>query len=167
MLLRMRCAHDELLRDRLALRNTHFFLSFSLCLSRACLGKKMNFSIEWRKKGRRFSHHVPHRHLEHRHAAIGTGGACKKTHHLFFECFPYVCPEPVLIKRSFLVQNGSAEDAVFLPVASCIEPHVTNMASMSTFAWNCVCATPCSIVATRCFASGVTMRSPNSLRKTH
>jgi hypothetical protein len=28
-----------------------------------------------------------------------------------FECFPYVCPEPVLVKRSFLVYNG-AKDAV-------------------------------------------------------
>jgi hypothetical protein len=24
----------------------------------------------------------------------------------FFECFPYVCPEPVLVKRSFLYING-------------------------------------------------------------
>jgi len=30
---------------------------------------------------------------------------------LFFECFPYVCPEPVLVKRSFLVQNGIASCA--------------------------------------------------------
>jgi len=25
----------------------------------------------------------------------------------FFECFPYVCPEPVLVKCSFLDMNGS------------------------------------------------------------
>jgi hypothetical protein len=29
---------------------TRPFLEFSLCLSRACLGKKMIFSIRWRKK---------------------------------------------------------------------------------------------------------------------
>jgi hypothetical protein len=28
----------------------------------------------------------------------------------FFECFPYVCPEPVLVKRSFIYING-----VFFP----------------------------------------------------
>eukprot|EP01046_Picozoa_sp_COSAG06_P050707 COSAG06_NODE_8098_length_2273_cov_6.646734_2_plen_155_part_00 len=26
---------------------------------------------------------------------------------LFFECFPYVCPEPVLVKRSLLYINGA------------------------------------------------------------
>jgi hypothetical protein len=25
---------------------------------------------------------------------------------VFFECFPYVCPEPVLVKRSHLYVNG-------------------------------------------------------------
>jgi hypothetical protein len=37
--------------------------------------------------------------------------ACKKTA-LFFECFPYVCPEPVLVKCSFLYING-AKSGVF------------------------------------------------------
>eukprot|EP01046_Picozoa_sp_COSAG06_P052480 COSAG06_NODE_8822_length_2062_cov_1.069282_2_plen_158_part_00 len=32
----------------------------------------------------------------------------------FFECFPNVCPEPVLVKRSVLVPNG-AKDAVIYP----------------------------------------------------
>jgi hypothetical protein len=31
---------------------------------------------------------------------------------LFFECFPYVCPEPVLVKCSFLYING-AKSGVF------------------------------------------------------
>ena len=30
----------------------HFFFEFSLCLSRACLGKIMNFIYKWRKKCR-------------------------------------------------------------------------------------------------------------------
>ena len=36
-------------------------------------------------------------------AEIGWINTCKKTHVDFFECFPYVCPEPVLAKSSFLV----------------------------------------------------------------
>jgi hypothetical protein len=41
----------------------------------------------------------------------------RKRIHSFFECFPYVCPEPVLVKRSFLPEM--AQNGVFLP-ASCI-----------------------------------------------
>jgi hypothetical protein len=33
---------------------------------------------------------------------------CKKTVSCF-ECFPYVCPEPVLTKRSFFYTNGSKD----------------------------------------------------------
>jgi hypothetical protein len=33
--------------------------------------------------------------------------ACKTNGSVFFECFPYVCPEPVLVKLSFLYRNGS------------------------------------------------------------
>jgi hypothetical protein len=36
---------------------------------------------------------------------------------IFFECFPYVCPEPVLVKRSFLYINGS-KSGVFLTWAT-------------------------------------------------
>jgi hypothetical protein len=32
------------------LRNTPLFFEFSLCLSRACLGKMMHFIYKWRKK---------------------------------------------------------------------------------------------------------------------
>jgi hypothetical protein len=32
----------------------------------------------------------------------------------FFECFPYVCPEPVLVKSCILYINGS-KSAVFSP----------------------------------------------------
>jgi hypothetical protein len=39
---------------------------------------------------------------------VATPSTCRhKTHPLFFECFPYVCPEPVLVKCSFLYINGS------------------------------------------------------------
>jgi len=40
----------------------------------------------------------------------------KKT--VFFLSFPYVCPEPVLVNRSFLYINGSKKTAAFL-VAPC------------------------------------------------
>ena len=33
---------------------------------------------------------------------------------LFFECFPCVCPEPVLAKRSFLCLNGSKRPFSYL-----------------------------------------------------
>jgi hypothetical protein len=32
-------------------KKTPFFFEFSLCLSRACLGKMLIFSIKWRKNG--------------------------------------------------------------------------------------------------------------------
>ena len=38
--------------------------------------------------------------------AISNWKLCKKTVSCF-ECFPYVCPEPVLAKRSFFYTNGS------------------------------------------------------------
>jgi len=39
-------------QDGTLLRNTPLFLEFSLCLSRACLGKMMLFIYKWRKKWR-------------------------------------------------------------------------------------------------------------------
>jgi hypothetical protein len=46
--------------------------------------------------------------LRHRNCAWLAG---KKTQArkmvAFFECFPYVCPEPVLVKSSFIYINGS------------------------------------------------------------
>ena len=36
-------------------KNAPLFGVFSLCLSRACLGKKMSFSIEWHRKNGRVS----------------------------------------------------------------------------------------------------------------
>ena len=36
---------------------------------------------------------------------LGSGGGCEKTVVLHFEWFPYVCPEPVLVKGLFLGSN--------------------------------------------------------------
>ena len=40
--------------------------------------------------------------------------ALRQNHSLLFECFPYACPEPVLVKRWRLVQND-AETSFCLP----------------------------------------------------
>jgi hypothetical protein len=49
---------------------------FSLCLSRACLGKTMIFSIKWYRKYMRFSHH----RADNRCCRSGCGVShCKKT----------------------------------------------------------------------------------------
>ena len=50
-----------------------------------------------------------------------SAGRWKKTHNIsLFECFPYVCPEPVLVKRSFLVQNCAKDgERLFLTYLSC------------------------------------------------
>jgi hypothetical protein len=39
--------------------------------------------------------------------AVAGGANQLQENALFFECFPYVCPEPVLVKSSFLYINGS------------------------------------------------------------
>ena len=46
----------------------------------------------------------------------------------FFECFPYVCPEPVLVKRSFLYING-AKGRVSLRICE------ANVLLLGAFAW--------------------------------
>jgi hypothetical protein len=38
--------------------------------------------------------------------------SCEK-HALFFSAFPYLCPEPVLAKRSFLHENGAKKELCF------------------------------------------------------
>ena len=43
--------------------------------------------------------------------ALHLSVACLWKTRLCFECFPYVCPEPVLVKRSFLYMNGSLSRA--------------------------------------------------------
>eukprot|EP01046_Picozoa_sp_COSAG06_P027085 COSAG06_NODE_2368_length_6998_cov_3.945934_5_plen_184_part_00 len=69
--------------------------------------------------------------------AMASISSCKKTHtSLFFECFPYVCPEPALVnlsfsyvcrepvlaKWSFSVQNGIAKEMRFLTSSSKSKP---------------------------------------------
>ena len=39
----------------------------------------------------------------------------------FFECFPYVCPKPILVKYSFLCINGSKRPFVLTVVS--MGPH--------------------------------------------
>eukprot|EP01046_Picozoa_sp_COSAG06_P036974 COSAG06_NODE_4130_length_4539_cov_16.856532_1_plen_62_part_00 len=56
-------------------------------LSRACLGKKIVFTYKWLKKGV-FAPRIP---------LLPRATSCKETVP-FFECFPYVCSEPILVK---------------------------------------------------------------------
>jgi hypothetical protein len=73
-----------------------FLGSFPLCLSRACLGKKMHSIYKWLKKWR-FSHRGGHHNL-----AVRSVDCAKRIISLFWS-FPDVCPKPVLLKGSFLV----------------------------------------------------------------
>ena len=59
-------------------------------MSRACLGKMIILSIKWRRRYAFFAPRFP---------------SGEET--LFFWSFPYVCPEPVLVKSSFIYINGS------------------------------------------------------------
>jgi hypothetical protein len=78
----------------------HSFFEFSLCFSRACLGKTMHFIYKRCKKWR-----VSYL------ASAAPPGVCvraqKSTGGFVLWSFPYVCPEPVLVKSSFLYINGS------------------------------------------------------------
>ena len=89
---------------RLSPSETRFLGVFSLCLSRACLGKLIAFSIKWRKRcgfpapglwevgvslSPAFSQ--PPSHLLEQQCP-----PCEKRHS--FLSFPYACPEPVLVK---------------------------------------------------------------------
>ena len=86
------------------------FRSFpSQCVSRACLGKVV--------------HHNWHQKVDHKTPFLLTSDTTpprmdpalphlRKTPLTFFECFPHVCPEPVLVKCSFLYTNG-AKSGVF------------------------------------------------------
>eukprot|EP01046_Picozoa_sp_COSAG06_P032215 COSAG06_NODE_3202_length_5693_cov_3.420272_4_plen_125_part_00 len=61
---------------------------------------------------------------------VASLASCEKCHS-FFECFPYVCPEPVLVKCSFLYING-AKSGVFRtaqrPVGGVIQRTCRNVA---------------------------------------
>ena len=67
-----------------------FFGVLSLCLSRACLGKMMAFSIKWQRKKTRFHLPIPE---------VGIRSETPAQKNIFlFNIFSYVCPEPVLAK---------------------------------------------------------------------
>jgi hypothetical protein len=53
------------------------------------------------------------------HHKYRSGGAValEEETRVFFERFPYVCPEPVLVKRCALYTNGIAKSGVSLPGA--------------------------------------------------
>ena len=44
---------------------------------------------------------------------VGVGEVHLRTNGPFFECFPYVCPDPVAVQRSFLYTNGSKRPFLF------------------------------------------------------
>jgi hypothetical protein len=75
----------------------------NFCLSRACLGKSSSSFFN-----------IPRHLREKREGAASSPRpfqespcrACTKRRPVF-ECFPYDCPEPVLVKRSRLYINGS------------------------------------------------------------
>jgi hypothetical protein len=46
-------------------------------------------------------HHIRQRIARDHTLELGVLSLCLTKHGTCFECFPYVCPEPVLVKRSF------------------------------------------------------------------
>ena len=95
-----------------ACRNTNslFFLNVSLCLSRACLGKVIVFSINMAQKGI-FRTVTPRVALVCR-AARGPF-TCRQNH--LVSSFFYVCPEPVLANVQSLVQKRHRTKDVSAP----------------------------------------------------
>ena len=56
---------------------------------------------------------VTHQALPRHDGHVGVGhDPCEKRTPLFFEWFPYVCPEPVSAKCSFLYTNGAKSGVV-------------------------------------------------------
>jgi hypothetical protein len=112
---------------RKTVRLSSFLSALFLCLSRACLGKLVMFipkSGRNEKRPRCFPPtccvDAPPTVEPVSTASNGSAGPddaptckCKKTQPLCFECFPYVCPEPVLVKytngtkMAFLTCSGS------------------------------------------------------------
>jgi hypothetical protein len=103
---------------------------FSLCLSRACLGKNdhLQYSTKWHRERCAFSYLsravliliAPYHRCcppsQNCSQPPQPGGSAPPSRRraatpektiVFFECFAYVCPEPVLVKRSDLYRNGS------------------------------------------------------------
>ena len=74
-------------------RKTASFFEFSLCLSRACLGKMMHFYVTRGQKVPLFSHLLANLTCCDLHLLQKRNRSC-----LFGVLFPTVCPEPVLVK---------------------------------------------------------------------
>ena len=99
-----------------------------VCLSRACLGKAITFSLKWRQKRSRSNPQgcqsatarpptescsaISHPARRYRKRLRWRRPVRKRRHS--FLSFPYVCPEPVLVKRSFVSIKWSKR-GVFLP----------------------------------------------------
>ena len=77
------------------LRKRRSFLEFSLCSSRACVGKMMHFIYKWRQK---WSVSLPNPPAE-KNTAVSS--------------FPSLCPEPVMANIRLSAQNGSKNAGVF------------------------------------------------------
>jgi hypothetical protein len=77
-----------------SLRENGTFFEFSLCLSRACLGKIMHFIYKWLKKCR-FRTSSPS--LDR--------APLRQAHPFLSQHFPFVCPEPVLTNDRVIIQK--------------------------------------------------------------
>jgi hypothetical protein len=76
-------------------RKRHFF-ELSLCLSRACLGKRMHFIYKWRKKCRFLTDEEVHQHVR-RHEDVDAEVALRKNGGLFVS-FPLCLSRACLVK---------------------------------------------------------------------
>jgi hypothetical protein len=93
----------------IAVENASLF-EFSPCLSWARLGKPIIFEYKMTQKMRFLTcHSRPFLRIEHIHQLPENAN--------LFECFPYVCPEPVLAKWSFIYKNGQKAPLSYLPKA--------------------------------------------------
>ena len=104
----------------------HLFLGFPyVCLSRACLGKLVVFSIKRHRKRLKMRFFTPSGApslsttmcgRSRLHRSVEPPSDLKT---VLFGSFPYVCPKPVLVKRAFIYINGSKRpsDQTTLPLS--------------------------------------------------
>ena len=97
-------------------KKAHLFFEFPLCLSRACLGKIIIFSMKWREDVcfRTVRGHPAPADTRGRSWSSSPGGRCPchsrappavKTQHLLRSPFSLRCPEPVLANGSCFIQQ--------------------------------------------------------------
>jgi hypothetical protein len=56
---------------------------------------------------------------------------------LFFECcFPYICPEPVLVKRCMFISNWRQHGWRFFTIQQLLLVNLIDVCSMHCFCWN-------------------------------